>query len=142
MTPIQVQIIHQTWKSVVPIADQAATLFYDRLFEIAPDTKRLFAGTDMAEQRKKLLATLNIAVQNAGNVDDLLPVLENLGRSHVNYGVEDSHYNAVGAALLWTLGQGLQDAFTEEASAAWTELFIAGSSPMRQAASEISSRAA
>jgi hypothetical protein len=43
----QKEIVRQTWKQLVPIADTAATLFYQRLFEIDQSTRPLFSGTDM-----------------------------------------------------------------------------------------------
>ena len=48
-----------------------------------------------------------------------MPTLHGLGRRHRGYGVEDRHYATVGEALIWTLGQGLGPAFTDEARDAW-----------------------
>ena len=44
---------------------------------------------------------IDIAVQvhEANNVDDLLPVLIDLRKSHVAYGVLESHYDLVGQSL-------------------------------------------
>src|SRR3954449_11017598 len=103
MTPDQKQIVQETWKQVVPIADSAAEVFYRRLFEIDPTTRPLFGKTDMAEQRKKLVQTLAVAVGSLDRLHELTPTLEALGRSHAGYGVRDAHYTSVGAALLWTL---------------------------------------
>jgi hypothetical protein len=47
MTPEQVTLVQQSFAQVAPIADQAAAMFYDRLFEIAPAVKPLFPS-DMA----------------------------------------------------------------------------------------------
>ena len=54
----QVELIQASWTAVEPIADTAAVLFYDRLFELDPALRRLFARTDMAQQRKILMQTL------------------------------------------------------------------------------------
>ncbi len=142
MTDLNLDIVRSTWAQVLPIADQAADLFYGRLFELAPDVEPLFASTDMSAQKGKLLTALNLAVQNADNPDVLLPVLEDMGRRHVGYGVKDAHYDAVGAALIWTLEQGLGEAFSEEARAAWTAVYGLVSTTMRQAAGETVSSAA
>ena len=96
------QLIRETWAQVLPIADQAAQLFYGRLFELSPEIEQMFANADMMAQRGKLLTALNLAVQNVDNPDALLPVLQDLGRKHVDYGVKHEHYDTVGAALLWT----------------------------------------
>jgi hypothetical protein len=36
MTPEQVALVQESFAKVAPIADQAAIMFYDRLFELAP----------------------------------------------------------------------------------------------------------
>ena len=66
MTPDQVKLVQQSFGAVAPIADTAAALFYERLFETAPAVKPLFHG-DMAEQRRKLMATLATVVGGLGN---------------------------------------------------------------------------
>ena len=142
MTDLNLDIVRTTWAKVLPIADQAAELFYGRLFEIAPEVEPLFASSNMGEQKSKLLTALNLTVQNAHNTGVLVPLLEDLGRRHVDYGVEDEHYEAVGAALIWTLEQGLGADFTEEARAAWTAVYGLVSETMIRAANEAVSNAA
>ena len=134
MTPEQTRLIKETWALVVPIADTAAVLFYSRLFEIDPTARALFQATNMPEQRKKLVQMLTVALQGLDNFDSLVPVIENLGRRHVGYGVTAAHYESVGAALIWTLEQGLGAAWTPAAAAAWTELYTSLSAIMRRGA--------
>ena len=140
MTPDQKRFVRETWEQVTPIADTAATLFYDRLFAIDPDLRDLFRETDMAAQRDKLVATLANVVQNLDYLEILVPTIEDLGRRHVGYGVTDAHYDSVGAALLWTLARGLGDSWTPEAEAAWTEAYGTISGIMRRAAAEVASK--
>ena len=87
---------------VVPIADTAAELFYGRLFELQPEYKAMFKN-DMTEQGKKLMKTINIAVEALDNLESLIPTLKQMGADHVAYGVQNRDYNVVGASLLWTL---------------------------------------
>jgi hemoglobin-like flavoprotein len=108
---------------VVPIADAAATLFYDRLFVLDASLRPMFEKTDMTEQRRKLMAALAAVVNGLDNLALLIPVLENLGRYHVRYGVTRQHYETVGTALLWTLEQGLKDAWTPAVKVAWTTAY-------------------
>ena len=122
MTPEQVQIIKTTFAEVLRIKEKAGLLFYDRLFTIAPETKSLFKG-DMAEQRRKLMDTLALAIGMLRDMPSLVATLEALARRHVKYGVKDEHYDKVGAALLWTLEQGLGPSFTPRAREAWTALY-------------------
>src|SRR5829696_6986128 len=82
MTPEQIADIRRTWAMVTPIADQAAVLFYDRLFAIDPATKPLFRRTDMVAQRATLMGTLALVVKGVDELDRLVPIVENLGRRH------------------------------------------------------------
>ncbi|MAT50489.1 MAG: hemin receptor [Porticoccaceae bacterium] len=125
--------VQSTFSKVAPISEQAAALFYGRLFELDPSLKPLFKG-DMREQGIKLMKMLAIAVNSLRDPDTLIPAVENLGVRHIDYGVEDSHYDTVGAALLWTLGQGLGDDFTPDVEAAWTEVYGTLASVMKTAA--------
>src|SRR5580704_16557341 len=122
MTPEQVKLVQQSFAQVAPIADTAATLFYERLFVIAPEVKPLFRG-DMAQQRNTLMATLAAVVAGLGNIESILPVASALAKRHVGYGVKPEHYAPVGAALLWTLERGLGPAWNGEIAAAWSAAF-------------------
>jgi nitric oxide dioxygenase len=122
MTPDQVQLVQQSFSKVVPIADQAAILFYDRLFEIAPQVKAMFPA-DMTEQRKKLIGMLAAVVNGLGDLPSILPAASALAKRHVAYGAKAEHYPVVGAALLWTLEKGLGDGWTPDVAAAWTTAY-------------------
>jgi hemoglobin-like flavoprotein len=122
MTPEQVSLVQQSFSKVAPIADTAAVLFYDRLFEVAPQVKAMFPA-DMTEQRKKLMATLAVVVNGLSNIESILPAASALATRHVAYGARPEHYPVVGATLLWTLEKGLGDAWTPETAAAWTAAY-------------------
>lgn len=122
MTPDQVKAIQESFAKVVPISEQAAALFYGRLFEIAPAVEPLFRG-DMKEQGRKLMATLGIVVNGLSNLDAVLPAASALAKRHVDYGVKPDDYAPVGAALLWTLEKGLGDQWTPDLAAAWSAAY-------------------
>ena len=122
MTPDQVKLVQQSFAKVAPISETAAVLFYDRLFEIAPQVKAMFPS-DLTLQRKKLMATLAVVVNGLGNLESVLPAASALAKRHVGYGARAEHYPVVGAALLWTLEKGLGDAWTPETAAAWTAAY-------------------
>jgi hemoglobin-like flavoprotein len=122
MTPDQVKLVQESFAKVAPISETAAVLFYDRLFEIAPQVKAMFPS-DMTEQRKKLMATLAVVVNGLGNLESVLPAASALAKRHLSYGAKPSHYPVVGAALLWTLEKGLGDAWTPEVAEAWTAAY-------------------
>lgn len=122
MTPAQIDIVQSTFKKVAPIADTAADIFYDRLFEIAPDTRALFPEV-MTDQKKKLMQMIGVAVNGLKDLDAIVPAVKELGARHVGYNVTEAHYDSVGSALIFTLGKGLGDDFTPEAETAWTETY-------------------
>ena len=122
MTPQQIACVKDSWAAVVPISDQAAEVFYGRLFELRPDYRSLFTG-DMRAQGTMLMSMLHTAVSSLDRLDAIVPAVQALGRRHVDYGVKDEDYAVVGEALLWTLQQGLGDAFTDEVRDAWTHTY-------------------
>jgi hemoglobin-like flavoprotein len=124
MTPQQIELVQTSFKKVVPIAGTAADLFYDRLFETAPEVRSMFPQ-DMKEQKTKLMAMLGTAVANLHKLDEILPAVKALGQRHKGYGVTAAHYAPVGAALLWTLEKGLGPDFTPAVKEAWTETYTA-----------------
>jgi hemoglobin-like flavoprotein len=136
ITPEQRALVQQTWQQVVPIADTAARVFYNRLFEIDPQLRVMFDGVEMKSQRRKLIQVLAMAVGRLDRIEELVPVIEALGRRHAAYGVSDAHYETVGAALIWTLEKGLGKAWSEEVKAAWTEVYVLLANVMRTAAAE------
>lgn len=135
MNSEQVKLVQGSFAKVLPIADTAADLFYTRLFELDPSLRRMFP-TDMAGQKRQLMLTLKFAVNSLSRLYELVPAVQALGRRHAGYGVKNEHYNTVGAALLWTLEQGLGEAFTPEVKAAWIAVYTLLANTMQQAAAE------
>lgn len=134
MTPEQMEQVRTSFAKVVPIADQAAALFfYGRLFETTPELRALF-HRDMHVQGQKLMKALATVVGGLGHIEAIAPVARDLAKRHVAYGVQPEHYPLVGAALLWTLQQGLGDEFTPTLRAAWATAYSALSEMMIAAA--------
>ncbi len=116
------ELVQESFKKVAPISEKAAEIFYGKLFELDPSLKPLFKG-DIVEQGRKLMKVLGTAVAGLNNLEALIPVVKDLGRRHVGYGVPESSYATVGEALIYTLGAGLGDAFTPETKEAWIEVY-------------------
>jgi len=136
MTPKQIELVKSSWAKVLPIADAAAELFYGKLFELDPGLKPLFKG-DMKSQGQKLMKMINTAVNSLDRLEAIVPAVQSLGERHVGYGVTDEHYDTVAAALVWTLGKGLGDDFTDEVKAAWVETYTILAGTMKAAASKV-----
>ena len=133
LTPEQITLVKDSWSQVIPIAETAAKLFYGKLFELDPALQPMFSG-DMVEQGKKLTQMIGIAVDGLDRLDDIVPTVQELGVRHLEYGVKSSHYDTVGAALLWTLEQGLGEGFTPEVKSAWTDVYMLLANTMKDAA--------
>jgi hemoglobin-like flavoprotein len=133
MNPRQKELVQTSFAKVAPIAEQAADLFYNRLFEIDPALRPMFPE-NMKEQKIKLMQMLTAAVKGLDNLETLVPIVRQLGARHIGYGVKDEHYGTVAAALLWTLEQGLGDAFTPETREAWVVVYGILASTMQEGA--------
>jgi len=137
MTPSEIQLVKSSFAAVVPISGQAGELFYKKLFELDPSLRSMFAD-NLAEQTRKLMQVLATAANGLDRLDTLVPVIEGLVVRHIDYGVKDQHYDTVGKALIWTLGKGLGNAFTEEVKEAWLKAYALLSSTMKTAANRVS----
>jgi len=135
LTPYKVKLVQDSFAKVAPIADQAAEIFYNKLFELDPSLKSLFSG-DMAQQGKKLMNMIATAVNGLTDLGSIVPAVQDLGRRHTGYGVTDQMYDTVGSALLYTLETGLGDAFTTQVKGAWTEVYTVLATTMKDAAAE------
>jgi hemoglobin-like flavoprotein len=133
MNPESQRLVRESFAKVAPIAPAAAAMFYQRLFVLDPALRPLFKG-DMAEQGRKLMSMIGVAVANLGRLDAIVPTVRELGRRHAGYGVQQSHYDTVGTALVWTLEQGLGSDFTPATRQAWVEAYTILAETMQQSA--------
>jgi hemoglobin-like flavoprotein len=140
MTPEQILLVQRSFARVAPIAETAANLFYQRLFELDPGLRPMFRSP-IDEQGRKLMTMLTVVVNGLTRLEDLVPAVQNLGRRHAGYGVRAEHYATVAAALLWTLEQGLGEGFTGEVAAAWTAAYTLLAATMQAAAADHERRA-
>lgn len=137
MTSHNINLVQKSWQLVAKIdAETVGALFYNRLFEIMPEVKPMFSRTPLPEQSKKLLGMLTYVISKLDKLDDILHEVTKLARRHVQYGVQEAHYAAVGSALIWTLQNGLGDYWDDPLEAAWTEVYTALSSAMIAASKE------
>ena len=136
MSPDQKTLVQQTWHQVVPIADAASALFYERLFEIDPELRELFDGVDMESQRQKLIQALALVIGGLDEIEALVAEIAALGRRHAGYGVTHAHYETVGTALLSTLESGLGESWTDEVEAAWSAAYGFIADAMQSAAAK------
>lgn len=136
MSPENRRLVSDTWQQVLPIASTAMPIFYDRLFQLDPELRNLFADTDMDRQGAKLAMALDTLVRTIEDLASITPDLRNLGRRHATYGVTEDHYDTVGEALLWTLRDGLGASWSKSAESAWSEAYAVTVRAMKDGAAE------
>jgi len=133
MTPDQIELVQSTFEKIGPTQERTAAAFYDRLFELDPSMRTLFKS-DMSGMRQQFMSAVSKAVAGLDNLEAVLPEIEALGVQHLDYGVEDRHYDTVGEAFLWAMEKGLESTFTPDVRTAWSEAYLVLSGVMREAA--------
>ena len=119
---LKVDLLESSFAMLAPQADAVVNLFYKYLFEDFPQVQPLFATVEMDKQKKKLLASLKLVVDNLRKPDVLVGALEEMGLRHVAYGAEEAHYPAVAATMLKSLAEVAgSDVWTEELNEAWSD---------------------
>ena len=126
MTPRQIQLIRETFALMEPRLPIAGLVFYQRLFTLDPSLRPLFTH-DLSQQAVKLMQALKFAVAAVEQPRELQPVLESLGRRHVE---------SVGAALMGTLAVLLGSAFTPDVKEAWQAIYTVMADTMKRAAAK------
>ena len=129
MTNDQIDLVQTSFIKVVPVADAIASMFYSRLFEIAPELRDLFKD-DMVEQGRKLIQMLGVVVENLNDLDMVIASARDLAVRHVKYGVEPAHYALVGEALIWTFKNSFGEDFTPPMEEAWADAYLLLASTM------------
>ncbi|MCH8043270.1 MAG: flavohemoprotein [Planctomycetes bacterium] len=120
---LNVELLERSFAAVAPKAEELAEVFYGHLFADFPQVKPMFENVDMAEQKKKLIASLVVIVNNLRKGEVLVPTLEQLGARHLDYGAQEEHYPAVGQSLIKALAQVTGDAWNEELTQVWSEAY-------------------
>jgi hemoglobin-like flavoprotein len=135
MTPKQVDLIRKSFDAIWPMRGDFADLCYSRFFELAPDTRALFPS-DMERQRLKLMDTIAALVGSLDQRELFESLATHSGRQHARFGVQPSHYAAMGEALMWGLECQFGASFTPELQASWRALYATVQAEMIRAAAQ------
>ena len=130
MTLDQRRLVRQTFELLRDQAIPVSLLFYGKLFELDPATRRLFHN-DLAAQGRKIMTMLDAVVSSLDRFDATRERLRDLGRQHAGYGVKPGDYDTVIAALTWTFAQALGADFDAAAREAWRIILTEISDTMR-----------
>jgi hemoglobin-like flavoprotein len=138
MTGEQKVLLRQSFEKLVPLPKRFGLLFYQRLFELDPELRRLFRG-DLDRQASMLAEALALGVLQLIDEEKISGHIRQLGARHHRYGVLDGHYDTFGQALLWTFEQRLGAEFTPTVRDAWLEAWEQLAEAMRAAARQAAS---
>ena len=122
MTPTQVALVQESFKDVGRQSHEAGRIFYDELFQLAPELQRLFPG-DMSRHKLKFIQMLATIVRSLDQIATISDDIADLGRRHMSYDVEDEHYAMVGEALMTMLNRLLGPDLTPQISDAWAAAY-------------------
>ncbi len=137
MTAVEVELVKKSWAVVERLNPVVAgNIFYNRLFEIAPQLNPMFK-TPIDGQSKKLLWMISYVIKRLNRLESVAAELGTLAKNHVKYGVKEEHYQIVGAALLWTLERALDTLWTPEVASAWQRCYHILSAAMIAASKEV-----
>jgi hemoglobin-like flavoprotein len=135
MTPDEKRIVRETFPEIRRIAIPASLLFYGRLFDLDPSLRPLFK-IDMAAQSEKLVAMLESILDSLDRFDAMRPVLRELGRRHVEYGVKPAHYETLTSAMVWAFSQALEPNVDAGTRKAWRSVLEEVGAEMLKGAAE------
>ncbi len=131
LTAEHVRLLRETWAVAAQDPEALTGRFYTELFRREPGYRRLFAGSDLKEQQRKLAAALGLVVKHAADLRPVIAPLEDLGRRHTGWGVVDADYDVVGGALVHALSETLGDRFRPSVQEAWVAAYTAVADTMK-----------
>ena len=127
--------LNRLFAAIDPVSDSAMTYFYGHLFAIEPQARAMFPPA-MDGQRRKFYQALTRIMASSGDRAQLTSYLEGLGRAHRKFGVQKEHFDSFRQALAATWQRYAPTAWTDDAAAAWDELFGRVSAAMTGAAEQ------
>jgi hemoglobin-like flavoprotein len=133
MTPIQIELVQESFRRLGPRSSEASRLFYEELFRIAPELRGLFPE-DLSRQKAKFTQMLGVLVTNLGQVSNISDDLIDLGHRHAAYDVEDENYEAVSEAFIRMMERLLGSDMTLELRDAWSAVLDMVARVMKDAA--------
>ncbi len=130
-----IERLEQSFKLLVPRGPELVDRFYAHLFSKHPAIRPMFPD-DMREQKKKLLASLVLVIENIRNTEKLAQPLKDMGRRHVGYGTQPEHYSVVRDTLVSVMADMAGEAWNDQLSTDWNDALDFVASVMLEGAQE------
>ena len=117
---LQIEVLEESFALLAPAADELVSLFYEKLLA-HKEVRPLFAAVDMEAQKKHLINSLVLVVENLRKPAKLSSALRVIGERHQGYGALAEHYPIVGQTLLETMAELAGEHWTTEIETAWSD---------------------
>jgi len=114
-----IERLESSFKLVAPRGPEIVDRYYAHFFSQHPELREIFPK-DMAEQKRKVLASLVLVVENLRQPEVLQKAVFDLGRRHHHYGTAPEHYADSRDILVMVLGEVAGDAWNNDFEEAWT----------------------
>lgn len=122
MTPSQVDLVQQSFKTLGAQTAEASRIFYEELFRLAPDLRMIFPD-DLGRQKEKFTQAMGVIVKNLTQISLVSDDIVAIGRRHMAYDIEDEHFEVFGEALLRMLDRIFGQDMTGDMRDAWAAAY-------------------
>jgi hemoglobin-like flavoprotein len=119
-TKEEIQVIQDTFKKVQ--FTDCWKLLYDKLFELDPDSAKLFKG-DIGEQQHRIMNMMKTVSEGLNNPNIILPAIQDLGKRHAHYGVDEKQYETFKASLFHALKTITGNEWNEQTEKIWDKFY-------------------
>jgi hemoglobin-like flavoprotein len=122
LTPEAIQAVRAGFARIAPIREEIGGLFYGKLFEMDPGLRPLF-GDNLEAQSRMLMTAIQMVIDSLDSPENVARHLSEVGRRHGAYGAQMRDFDTFGAALIWSLQQGLGPDYTPQFETGWVGAF-------------------
>ena len=136
-----VNLLRGSFDRLRPLGVSATHLFYDRLFDEAPQRRSIF-GETIDTQAQKLWESLEFVFDTLDDPQNLDPALRKLGAHHAQFNLEQADYDLVSSILIDLVSGTLGQEWTEAHANVWRDLMAHVSKTMMDGAAETRHRVA
>ncbi len=118
MDQAMIERLESSFNLLAPRGPELVDRFYAHLFSENPGLRPMFPS-DMSEQKKKLLGSLVLVIENIRNTEKLAQPLKDMGERHVGYGAAPEHYPVVRDTLVSVMAEMAGEAWNDQLTQDW-----------------------
>ncbi len=118
MEQAMIERLESSFNLLAPRGPELVDRFYAHLFSKHPALRPMFPS-DMGEQKKKLLGSLALVIENIRKTEKLEQPLMDMGERHVGYGTEAAHYAVVCDTLVSVMAEMAGEAWNDQLTQDW-----------------------